>query len=82
MKARVTKYKAIFWDEASGKTAELEGGYTGTKLKTDLSKYARENGLKLIAVSGRSKISTEIEFPLFIEMPDSADEGEEVQSND
>lgn len=81
MKVRVTKYKAIFLDEATGKTAELEGGYTGKKLKTDLSKYAKCNGLKLIGVAGRSKVMAEIEAPLFIEITD-ADEGEEVQSND
>lgn len=82
MKVRVTKYKAIFLDEESGKMAELEGGYTGTKLKTDLSEYAKENGLKLLAVFGRSKAVAEIDAPLFIEMPDSTDEGEEAQSND
>lgn len=82
MKVRVTKYKAIFLDEASGKTAELEGGYTGTKLKTDLAEYAKENGLKLLAVFGRSKAITEIEAPLFIEMPGSYEDVEEVQSND
>lgn len=82
MKVRVTKYKAIFWDEASGKMDEMEGLYTGTKLKTDISQHAKENGLKLIAVSGRSKVMTEIEVPLFMETPDSTDEGEEVQSND
>lgn len=82
MRVRVTKYKAIFWDAESGYTAELEGIYTGTKLKTDLSQHAKENGLKLLAVSGRSKVMTEIEVPLFMETPDSADEGEEAQSND
>lgn len=81
MKVRVTKYKAIFLDEASGKTVELEGCYTGKKLKSDLSQHAKEDGLKLLTVFGRSKVMTEIEAPLFIEMPDSVD-GEEVQSND
>lgn len=82
MKVRVTRYKAIFWDEVSGKTVETEGVYTGTKIKTDLSRHAKENGLKLLAITGRSKLMTEIEVPLFMETPDSADEGEEAQSND
>lgn len=81
MKARVTKYKAIFLDEASGGIVEREGGYTGKQLKIDLSKYAKGNGLKLIGVAGRSKVMAEIEAPLFMEITD-ADEGEEVQSND
>lgn len=82
MRVRVTKYKAIFWDSEFGYVTELEGIYTGTKLKTDLSQHAKENGLKLLAISGRSKVMTEIEVPLFMETPDSADEGEEAQSND
>lgn len=82
MKVRVTKYKAIFLDKASSMVFEKEGCYTGTMLKTDLSQWAKENDLKLLAVSGRSKVMTEIEVPLFMGTPDSTDEGEEVQSND
>lgn len=80
MKARVTKYKAIFLDEASGEIVEREGGYTGKQLRMDLSKYAKGNGLKFIGVAGRSKVMTEIESPLFIEIGDA--DGEEVQRND
>lgn len=82
MRVRVTKYKAIFWDSEFGYVTESEGIYTGTKLKTDLSQHAKENGLKLLAISGRSKVMTEIEAPLFMETPDNTDEGEGVQSND
>lgn len=82
MKVRATKYKAIFLDEETGNAVKLEGVYTGDKLKTDLSQYAKDNGLKLLAVSGRSKVMTDIGVPLFMELPDVTDEGEEVQSND
>lgn len=74
MKVRATKYKAIFLDESTGKTSELEGGYTGSKLKTDLSEYAKENSLKLLAVFGQSKVMTEFDVPLFIELDSHNDE--------
>lgn len=82
MKVRVTTYKAIFLDKATSMVFEKEGCYTGTMLKTDLSQWAKENDLKLLAVSGRGKAMTEFEAPLFIETPGRSDEGKEVQSND
>lgn len=80
MKVRVTQYKAIFWDVTSHLVYEKEGYYTGVKFKTDISKWAKDNGLKLLGVSGRSKVMTEIEAPLFMEIADA--DGEGVQSND
>lgn len=78
MKARVTRYKAIFWDEASGELVEMEGGYTGTRLKMDLSKRAKENDLKLIGVVARSRVMMEIDAPLFINYCKTEEQHEEV----